>query len=533
MRRTATLLSIVFTAACASAGCSSAPSEEPVDETSQELGGASFVWPGWSVGRVRLGMTYAQVKAILGPAPQAFGANNVLFALYPARGLEIVFSSSQGTTLSDDARVLSIGANDTVTFNGLVKPGATRTAIEQGWGAGESVGDTVFYPYGFAVKYASTDPTAIAKSITVFRGYRIETRAPEMTSPFPWPRHSTPLNLQGKSLGIVDMHLHPGFFGRIPGTTKPFLANAVPPFVKSHLPAISREGLDPWAPNLGIRAQTEMAGVDHAVLFAVYTQKTTGFMTNEEVESIVTSPHNSAPDGLPWAFAMASINFFDGYVRADGTLDPVVSARRLAALSGYFDRRRDVFIGIKLAHAHQGVAFDDVRYLGVYDVAAQYHVPVYVHTGFTPFPGGQNMPAFYDPQGLSNTIINSPDVTFVLGHVGQGDPRSVEHALDLAKNHGNVYLEISALARPLLVDDDGDAIAPDPTKPQLPYVLQEIKARGLVDKTLYGSDGPQGAGTVKSYSALVQQTMVAQGYSPAEIEAVMGGNFRRAYFPGQ
>jgi uncharacterized protein len=492
------------------------------------------IWPGRSIGDVRLGMSYAEVQRALGPAV-AFGADHVIFANYPARGLELVFSSPLPSALSDAATVLSIGANEAADVSGAVHPGQRRDEIERLAGPGENTGDTVFYPAGFAVRYdAAGSPAAIAKVITVFPRYRVETRPPAMRGPFPLPYRSQPLDLTGKSLGVVDMHLHPGFFGRIPASTKPFLTAAVPPFLKPHLPAVSSQGLDPWAANLGILAQTQQAGVDHAVLFAVYTQKTTGYLTNEEVAAMVTDSRNRGADGLPWAFALASINFFDGYVRADGTLDPQVSAQRLRALASYFEVRRDVFIGIKLAHAHQGVAFDDARFQGVYDIASRYRVPVYLHTGFTPFPDGQNTPPFYDPLGLELTIQQRPEVTFVLGHVGQGDPAAVEHCLQLAQRYRNVYLEISALNRPLVVDDDGHPVPPGPgAPPQFPYVVAQIKARGLVDKTLYGSDGPQSAGTVRRYTALIRQAMVTEGYSDAQIAQVMGGTFQRVYFPAR
>ena len=527
-----TLSALVLSAACCASGCSSTVGpDEGSDQVEQDLSLGSFIWPGRSVGSVRLGMTYGQVKGILGPA-SAFGANNIVLAIYPQRGLEIVFASPEPSTLTDEARVISLGAAGSTPFNGFVRPGLRRDAVEQRFGKGETAGDTSFYPQGFGVRYDKADAAdAVAKTVSVFPSYSIEIQPPEMRSPFPYPRRSLPLALAGKSLGVVDMHLHPGFFGRIPASTKPFIVNAVPPFLKAHLPAVSSQGLDPWAPHLGIQAQTKQAGVDHAVLFAVYTQKTTGFITNEEVEAIVTDPRNRAADGLPWAFALASIDFFDGYVRPDGTVDQNVARWRLSALAGYFERRRDVFIGIKLAHAHQGVAFDDARYLGVYDVAAKARVPVYLHTGFTPFPGGKNQPAFYDPQGLENTILNFPQVKFVLGHVGQGDPTAVRHCLELAKKYSNVFLEISALNRPLVVDDDGDAVAPNPSSPQYPYVIQQIKARGLVDKTLFGTDGPQGAGTVKTYAGLIRQAMVDEGYTAEQIAAVMGKNFQRVYFP--
>jgi uncharacterized protein len=539
-RRTSILgaLATLLVAVPSATGCSSDASpvetqlpSPPLSQLAEELRFGNFIWPGRSVGPLRLGMTYAQVKAAIGKGP-AFGANNILIAAYPQRGLELVFSSSDATSVSEDARLLSIAATDAVTFSGFATPGELRSAVEARLGPGENTGDTVFYPVGLGIKYDKPGaPDAVAKTVSVFPAYRMETTAPEMRSPFPFPRHNKPIDLTGKRLGVVDMHLHPGFFGRIPASTKPFIVNSVPPFLKPHLPAISGQGLDPWAPHLGIRAQTEIAGIEHAVLFAVYTQKTTGFITNEEIESIVTAPENRTADGLPWAFALASINFFDGYVKDDGTLDRLVSQQRLRALSGYFERRRDLFIGIKLAHAHQGVAFDDLRYLGVYEVAAKQNVPVYLHTGFTPFPAGKNLPAFYDPQGLENTIINYPGMRFVLGHVGQGAPAAVEHSLALAQKYPNVFLEISALNRPLVVDEDGGPVTPDPSKPQYPYVIAQIKARSLIDKTLFGSDGPQGAGTVQKYVGLIRSAMFAENYTAEEIAAVMGGNFQRVYFP--
>jgi predicted TIM-barrel fold metal-dependent hydrolase len=245
---------------------------------------------------------------------------------------------------------------------------------------------------------------------------------------------------------------------------------------------------------------------------------------------VLTNPKNVAADGLPWAFGLASINFFDGYLKADGTVDASVSKTRLDALASYFEKRRDLFIGIKLAHPHQQVAFDDERYLGVYAVAAKYSVPVYLHTGFSPFANAKNERAFYDPEGLRNTIKNNPGVKFVLGHVGQGDALAVEHCLSLAQEMPNVFLEISALNRPILRDLDGHDVAPDKDKPQYPYVLEQIKKRGLVDKTIFGTDGPQYAGMVRSYAKLITDSMKEKGFSDAEIAKVMSRNFLAVYF---
>ena len=97
-------------------------------------------------------------------------------------------------------------------------------------------------------------------------------------------------------------------------------------------------------------------------------------------------------------------------------------------------------MGIKLAHAHQAVSFEDPIYLGVYDVAARQNVPVLLHTGLSPFPNTQTEPEFYDP-GTLESVIEAYDgqhgqgrVDFVLSHIGQGDFNAIEHGLHLPKD---------------------------------------------------------------------------------------------------
>jgi hypothetical protein len=503
------------------------PVPEPGPGTGQPSPGTHLIAPGRSIGPARLGASYRELAARLGET-QGFAANNVALVRYPAEGLEVVFSVP-GATLSDDARVIAVGALPGGSFTGSACPGQTRAAIEAALGApADVVGNIAYYTPGLGISY---DAGGVAQTVAVFNPYSGMTSAPEMrrARTFGWHRPA----VDASRWRAVDMHLHPGQFGRIPALTKQFIVGAVPPFLRVYTPGITQLGLAPYAPHLGIKAQTDLAGIDHAVLFAVYTQKTTGYATNEEVEAMLADPRNRAADGLPWAFGLASIDFFDGYLDEHGVVDDRVARSRLGALASYFERRPDLFIGIKLAHAHQGVTFDDPRYLTVYDVAAEHDVPVYLHTGFTPFPQGQNTPPYYDPEGLANTIANLPEVEFILGHVGQGDLRAVEHALALAEAHANVYLEISALGRPAALDGDGHPIAaPDPraTAPQLPHVLDEIKRRNLVHKTLFGSDGPQAAGMVQRYTELVTQALMNAQFTDEEIHQVLAGNFARVFF---
>lgn len=333
--------------------------------------------------------------------------------------------------------------------------------------------------------------------------------------------------VDGRTMPVVDAHLHPGDYGHIPETARAFTAGAIPEFARPYAPAVFRELLDPYAEHVGILEQTRWAGVDHAVLYAVYTWKTSGWFANEDLARVLRDPRNVAPDGQPWAWGFASIDFFGDW---DADRD-----RRLEALASWFEGDlRERFIGIKLAHAHQAVAFDDPRFLGVYDVAARVHVPVLLHTGLSPFPGTKTERAFYDPEGLEQIVLQHDGkhgqgrVDFVLSHVGQGDPRALAHALEMAERHENVHLEISALARPFLVDDDGHPVTQ--SEPQYPYVLREIARRKLVAKTIYGSDGPQFSGMGKAYLEKMVASMKDDArFSLDEIADVLSGNFRRLY----
>ncbi len=332
------------------------------------------------------------------------------------------------------------------------------------------------------------------------------------------------IDLGGRPVKVIDLHLHPGDYATMAPSGKAFIVSSLPPPLRIYAPALLDRLSDPWAPHVGIASQTSMAGVDHAVLLAVYTHHTTGYLANERLEELLDDPRNDVDDA-PWAWGMASINFDDW--------DADVAGERLAALRSYLAVRPDRFIGIKLAHAHQQVSFTDAEYQGVYQVAAELGVPVLLHTGFSPFPGAASDPSYYDPAHLE-TVVTMFDgqhgagrVDFVLSHIGQGDARAVEHALDLAAAHANVWLELSALGRPARIDADGQPVTS--VEPQYPAVLTAIRERGLIDRTLFATDGPQGSGSVRAYLDRIVDGMEDAGYAVDEMAAVLGGNFERLY----
>lgn len=332
---------------------------------------------------------------------------------------------------------------------------------------------------------------------------------------------SASIEVEGQQLPVVDMHLHSGTFGTMNPEGKAFILGAVPPFLLGHAPALLSASLDSYEEHAGLKAETRFAGVDHAVVLAVYTPKTTGYYTNESLLEVLEDPRNEG-----WAWGLASINL------EDVEDDPELLDARLDAMRSYLTERPELFIGIKLAHTHQAVMLDNEASFRIYELAGEVGVPVLLHTGFSPFPNTIGEPEYYDPGYLTDIVTlfdgnNGPRVDFVFSHVGQGDARAVEAALTLAESSDNVWLEVSALRGPLRIDENGEET--DSKEPQYPYVLQQILERDLVDRTIFASDGAQLSGFVKSYLGDIVDGMIDAGYSVDDMARVLAGNFYEAY----
>ena len=331
---------------------------------------------------------------------------------------------------------------------------------------------------------------------------------------------SASVEVEGQALEVIDLHLHPGTFGTLNPNGKAFVLTNVPPFLTHHAPALLGAGLDPYTEFVGIIDETRSAGVDHGVLYAVYTHHTTGHYTNTDLATALLDPRN---EGWGWGFVSVNLDDVDD--------DPALLEERLDAMASYVEARPDLFVGIKLAHAHQGVRLDSEASFRVYERAGELGVPVLLHTGFSPFPNTEDESEYYDPAFLMDIVsmfdgIAGPRVDFVLSHVGQGDARSVESSLTLA-GMDNVWIELSALARPLQIDENGAPV--DDDEAQLDGVVQAVLDRGLTHKALFASDGPQLSSFVEGYLTQVVSAMVRAGYSTQQIADVLAGNFRALY----
>jgi hypothetical protein len=457
--------------------------------------------PGERLGRVAIGMSWSDVTDVLGEPPtDPVVLVRLGVASWPS-GLEVMLTSPADATLTADARVIGVS----------LTTDANERTLEAMYGAPtERYNGHAYYAAGLSIAYGDDD---IAERIAVFAAADAPRRRIELVgSPMG-------VDIGGATASVVDMHLHPGDYAAMAATGKAFIASSLPPSFQAYAPDLLDRLSDPWAEHVGIAEQTALAGVAHAVLFAVYAPESTGVFGNDALVALLDDPRNVAADGLPWAWGMASIDFRDWNADTAG--------ERLGALRDLLLARADQLIGIKLAHAHQGVRLDDQAYEGIYALAEEVGIPVLLHTGFSPFPGTQTDPHYYDPTHLAALVAKYRDVDFVLSHVGQGDARAVEHALALAAAHDNVWLELSALGRPMLVDASGAPASS--SEPQYPGVLAAIKQRVLVDRALFASDGPQYSGAIRGYVGKLVAGMRDAGYSADDIETVLAGNFHRLF----
>lgn len=483
--------------------------------------------PGQGTNTVRIGDTLAYARRAFGAikcmqdpcvTPQGYALVN-----FVDTGISALMAAG-GAELGDGDTILALSTSD-ARIETPVPLGASRQDAEARLGGPlEDAGSVLASSRGASV---TLGPDGNVASISVFAPYPRSDKPPEMTTATDpirptvqrttWPRYK----LDGEEIDVVDMHLHAGSFGMLAAGQRKSISMFTPPFLLPYLPAFTNSVSDAWAEGIGMLPQARRAGLAHSVIYAVWTPYTTGWFANDALSRLLYNARNvEREDGRPFAYGFASI-FFDDFDQE------AVRVARCAALESFLAKQGDRMIGIKLAHTHQRVRLDDVNTKCVFEAAKKHAKPVAMHTGLTPTPGALNDPAAYDPKYFESMVKLYPEVTFILLHVGQGDRRAANAALDLAVRYTNVALEISALGRPLVIDETGAMVMT--MEPQFPYVLAEIKKRGLSDRTLWGSDGPQTPGFPAQYLDRIVTEMKKQGYTRDSIKAILAGNFYRIF----
>jgi len=309
------------------------------------------------------------------------------------------------------------------------------------------------------------------------------------------------VDYRGTKVSVIDMHLHTGTWDDLPQSFQDDLLEQIPfPF---NFPILAEPFVNILLSAYGIAAQLVCSRIQKGVLFAVYAPETTGLAENEFVQDQI----NSLPNKF---YGLASLPVNDWEKNEADALDLL---RQFLVLPE--------FIGVKMAHPHMKINFNDATFYSIYGVAAEIGKPVYIHTGLAFTEGSLTNKEASHPDFTEEFIQLYPDVTFIVGHYGNkaifdglADP--FDASFRLATTYSNVYLEASALG----------SEPNDPDGSLLTGVYQKAKELGLIERMLYGSDGPQFPGYVQSYLERTLDAMERADYTVEEAELVLDKNFK-------
>ena len=213
--------------------------------------------------------------------------------------------------------------------------------------------------------------------------------------------------------------------------------------------------VEPVLTPTGLRPFLQQHGIDWAVALAEVNPITTGVTTNEWVADLCAGA-NAQPDPASGPrgrlLPFASINPFM-------VNDLGAELEQLVKVHG--------FRGFKVYPVYQHHYVNDPRMYPLYAKAQELGVPMLVHTGSSVFKGARIK--YGDPLHLDDVAIDFPNLTIVMAHSGR--PFWYEQAFWMARQHKNVYMELSGLPGTKLL-----SYFPDLER--------------LADKVIYGSDWP-------------------------------------------
>ena len=145
--------------------------------------------------------------------------------------------------------------------------------------------------------------------------------------------------------------------------------------------------------------------------------------------------------------------------------------------------------GLKLYPGYEPFYPYDKRCQVIYDIAAEFKVPVMIHSGDTYTPKGKVR--FSHPLAVDDIAVDNPDVKFVICHLGNP---WIRDCMEVVYKNKNVYADISGLVL-------GD-FSSDFEKFMKKQLKEMIIYAGEPRYLLYGTDWP--ISSMESYVKFVQ-----------------------------
>jgi hypothetical protein len=151
--------------------------------------------------------------------------------------------------------------------------------------------------------------------------------------------------------------------------------------------------------------------------------------------------------------------------------------------------------GFKLYPGYEPFYPNDAKFEPIFSLAAQFNVPVMVHSGDTFTPTGKLK--YSHPLHVDEVAVDHPDVNFIICHLGSPWFRD---CMEVVYKNKNVFTDISGLVL-------GDFT--DRFEGYMHKQLQEMLVYGVEpDKVLFGSDWP--ISSMESYLEFIEELKIPE-----------------------
>ncbi|HSF82965.1 MAG TPA: amidohydrolase family protein [Anaerolineales bacterium] len=246
---------------------------------------------------------------------------------------------------------------------------------------------------------------------------------------------------------IIDFHFHLSK----PEHELPWVME----WIRSNFPGDIDELVEQVLTPAGLRQYLQANEIDWAVGLAEVSPLTTGWASNEYVGELCAAANDLADPASGPRGRLAPFASLNPYIVND------LAGELLRLVEEY------QFLGLKVYPTYHHHYPNENRMYPLYAKAQELGLPVLTHTGSSVFKGARIK--YGDPLLWDDVANDFPALTILLAHAGR--PFWYEQAYWMARQHPNVYLEVSGL----------------PAKKLLEYFprLEEI-----ADKVVYGSDWP-------------------------------------------
>ncbi len=268
-------------------------------------------------------------------------------------------------------------------------------------------------------------------------------------------------------MNVIDFHIHMGRRHHLTEHLIEFLKKDIGEEVLQQLDNITPQELSEFLAS---------QGVDHAVMLAEYTPKTTGIVPNEFVSEFCGLTDRLIP--------FCSVNL-------EGETTPAAQVEH--AINELGCR------GIKLLPPYAHFYPDDPRILPVYEIASNLGIPIMFHTGTSLFPGSRIR--YANPLLLDDVAEDFPNLTIIMCHAGR--PFWYAESEWMIRRHKNIYVDIAGI----------------PPK-QIPAIFPKLDR--FPDRFIFGSDWPN-IPSIRDQIDCVREFP----FRPEVIDAILWGNAAR------